>query len=127
MNKPLNDKPDVIKGSPRPIHANPFPPRFVLEYLSLQEELRQVKQRLSELEKSIPDEKVVVLRNITREEAKREIQQLFSDGRTLYYSDIVQELGLDLKTVVDICNELEEEKVIGVDAGVSQKGRRTKS
>ena len=64
-------------------------------------------------------EKVIVLKNITREEAKKEIQKLFSSGRTLYYSDIVQELGIDLETVVEICNELEEEKEIGVDASVS--------
>lgn len=120
MTKLLNERPEIISKALRPIHANPFPPRFVLEYLSLQEELKQVKQRLLELEKRISEEKVVVLRNITRKEAKQEIQQHFLSGRTLYYSDIVKELGLDLETVVDICNELEQEKVIGIDAGISK-------
>ena len=60
-----------------------------------------------------------MLRDITKEEAKKEIQQLFLNGRTLYYSDIVKELELDLETVVDICNELQENKEIGIDAGVS--------
>lgn len=120
MAKLLNNKQEIIKVYPRITTISPYPTRFVLEYLSLQEELRQVKQRLSELESRIPVEKVIALRSITREEAKQEIRQLFSSGRTLYYSDIVKELRLDLETVVDICNELEEEKEIGVDASISR-------
>lgn len=121
MAKLLNNEQEIIKVYPRITTISPYPPRFVLEYLSLQEELRRVKQRLLELESRVlAGEKVIVLRDITREEAKQEIKQLFASGRTLYYSDIVKELGLDLETVVDICNELEEEKEIAVDAGVSE-------
>jgi len=58
---------------------------------------------------------VIVLREISREQAKQEIQQLFSSGRTLYYSDIAEELGLDLELTVDICRELQESKEIKVD------------
>ncbi len=119
MAKLLNNKRETVKVYPRITTISPYPPRFVLEYLSLQDELRQVKQRLLELESRVAEEKVIVLRDITREEAKQEIQQLFSSGRTLYYSDIVQELGISLETVVEICNELEEEKEIAVDASVS--------
>lgn len=97
----------------------PYPLAFVREYISLQQELEQVKQRLSELEAK---ERVIVLKEITREEAKKEIQQLFASGRTLYYSDIVTELKLDLETVVDICNELQKNKDIGIDDRVSQVG-----
>ena len=56
-----------------------------------------------------------MLRDITREEAKKEIRQLFLTGRTLYYSDIAEELELDLKLVVDICREFQENKEIGID------------
>ena len=63
----------------------------------------------------MPEEKVIVLREISREQAKQEIQQLFSSGRTLYYSDIAEELGLDLELTVDICRELQESKEIKVD------------
>lgn len=87
--------------------------------LSLLEEFKQIKQRLVELETK---EKVIVLREITREDAKKEIQRLFESGRTLYYSDIVQELKLDLETVVDICNELQKSKEIAVDDRVSTIG-----
>jgi len=56
-----------------------------------------------------------MLRDITREEAKKEIQHLFLTGRTLYYSDIAEELKLDLRLVVDICREFQENKEIGID------------
>jgi hypothetical protein len=45
---------------------------------------------------------------------------LFASGRTLYYSDIGQELGIDLNKVVEICEELEKEQEIGVDVGISE-------
>jgi regulator of replication initiation timing len=89
------------------------------ENASLRQEIEQIKQKLSELEERIPEEKVIVLREISREEAKEEIRELFSNGRTLYYSDIAQELRLDLKLVVDICHELQESGEIGIDDRVS--------
>jgi len=94
----------------------PVPFGFVREYISLQRELEQVKQRLAELEAK---EKVIVLKEITKEEAKEEIRKLFASGRTLYYSDIVKELKLDLETVVELCNELQESGELEIDARVS--------
>jgi len=88
------------------------------ENASLRREVEQIKQKLFELEERIPEEKVILLREISKEEAKEEIRQLFSSGRTLYYSDIAEELGLDLKLVVDICHELQESGEIGIDGGV---------
>jgi len=86
-----------------------------MKHLALQEELKQTKQRLLELESRISEEEVIVIRDITREEAKKEIRQLFLTGRTLCYSDIAEELKLDLKLVVDICREFQENKEIGID------------
>jgi len=114
MAKLITNKQRAVTVYPRIM--SPYPTRFVLEHLALHEELRDLKQRIFELENR---EKVIVLRDITRKEAKKEIKTLFSSGRTVYYSDIVQELGIDLETVVEICNELEEEKEIGIDASVS--------
>lgn len=57
----------------------------------------------------MPKKKVIVLRKINKEQAKQKIQQLFASGRTLYYSDIAEELQLDLKLVVKICQELTDE------------------
>jgi len=39
-------------------------------------------------------------------EAKDKIEKLFSGGDTLYYSDIVKKLGIDLRSVVELCSEL---------------------
>ena len=119
MAKLLNKKPEIIGRVMRPIGVSPLPPRFVVENALLRDELERVKQQLSELEQKISGEKVIMVRNITREEAKQEIRKLFSSGRTLYYSDIVQELKLDLETVVDICNELQENREIAIDASIS--------
>jgi hypothetical protein len=81
----------------------------------LRQEIEKIKQRLSEFEERIPEEKVIVLREIPREQAKQEVQQLFSSGRTLYYSDIAEELKLDLELVVDICRELEGSGEVKID------------
>jgi len=78
-------------------------------------DLERTKQKVAELERRMPAEKVIVLREISREQAKQEIQQLFSSGRTLYYSDIAEELGLDLELVVDVCRELEENGEVKVE------------
>ena len=73
-----------------------------------------LEKRLKSLEDSIPTEEVVVLREISKEEAEKEILELFSKGHTLYYSDIAEQLGLDLKLVVEICNELQSRGEIEV-------------
>ena len=86
----------------------------------LRDTLRRMEERLSSVEASLPKRKLVILREVSKEEARREIRDLFSTGKTLYYSDIAQELGLELETVVAICNELQEQGEIATDAGVPQ-------
>lgn len=115
MAKLLNNKKELADRFPTIPYVSPLPPWFIMKHLALQEELKQTKQRLLELEGRISGEEVIVLREITREEAKKEIRQLFLTGRTLYYSDIAEELKLDLKLVVDICREFQENKEIGID------------
>jgi DNA invertase Pin-like site-specific DNA recombinase len=84
--------------------------------LHQEQELQKTRQKLQQIETNIPHEKVVVLRPIPMEQAKEEIRKLFSQGRTLYYSDIAEELGLDLETVVQICQELKEKQEVEVVA-----------
>lgn len=85
------------------------------ENLALKREMAEVKTKLGEIEKGMSKEGVIVLRDIPREQAKEEIRQLFKTGRTLYYSDIVKNLGIGLRTVVEICDELKENGEIAVD------------
>ena len=74
---------------------------------------------MSDIEESVPRETVVVIREISREEARTEIVRLFKEGKVLYYSDIARELRLDLELVVNICEELQKQGEIAIDAGVS--------
>lgn len=111
----INNKQEIANRFPGTGFVSPVPSMDVITYFSFREELEKIKQKLLELESR---EKVIVLREITKEEAKKDIEQLFKSGRTLYYSDIVKELKLDLETVVDICNELQGSGQIEVDASI---------
>ena len=85
------------------------------ENLILRDTIYKINERLAVIESCLPSERVIVLREISREKAKDEIYKLFSSGETLYYSDIAQELGLDLELVVDICTELQKQGEITID------------
>ncbi|MFA5399920.1 MAG: hypothetical protein WC169_00955 [Dehalococcoidia bacterium] len=86
-----------------------------LENKILQEKLQMIENRLSTVESLIPKEKIVVIKDIPYEDAKKEIKKLFLKGQTLYYSDISQELGISLQTVVEICNALHNNGEIAID------------
>ena len=85
------------------------------ENIELRDEIRRIEERLVNIETSLPKNNVIILRELTRDQAKNEIKKLFSRGKTLYYSDISQQLGLDLELVVDICNELQKSGEIIID------------
>jgi hypothetical protein len=68
----------------------------------LEDQVTTIKQALS----SYRDEKVIMLRTLTREQAKTEILDLFRQGKPLFYSDIAEALQLDLQSVVEISEEL---------------------
>jgi len=61
-------------------------------------------QRLSSVQNGAAE-----LRRLTKDQARVEIMDLFQSGGTLYYSDIVQKLGIDIEDVIEICRELEAE------------------
>lgn len=73
----------------------------------LEQRVGALEKRVASLEAVSPVEKVIVLRELSKEEAKKEILELFTKEDSLYYSDIAEKLSLDLKLVVDICNELQ--------------------
>lgn len=58
-------------------------------------------------------ENTVVIRSITREEAKKEIMELLDKSDKLYYYDIAEALNLDLELVVNLIAELESEGMVG--------------
>ena len=81
--------------------------------------IESLEKRLNSLEEAVPVEAVVVLREISKENAKTEIVRLFKEGKVLYYSDIARKLCLDLEMVVNICEELQKQGEIAIDAGIS--------
>ena len=77
-----------------------------------------LRKRIAILEgqrRAADEEQVIELREVTKEEAKVEIVELFDSGETLYYSDISDRLRIDLELVVEICRELQAEGEIAVD------------
>ncbi len=69
--------------------------------------------------------KTVILRAVPRSQAKKEIVGLFKRSKeSLFYSDVAEQLRLDLKLVVELCNELEKEGRIGV---LTNEAKRTKA
>lgn len=73
-----------------------------------------LEERVARLEEHSAEVKVIELREVTMDEARAEIVDLFATGETLYYSDIADRLRLDLEMVVEICHKLQEEDVIYV-------------
>lgn len=85
-----------------------------------QSEIGALKARVAVLEEQVArleedsEIKVIELREITKDEARAEIVDLFATGETLYYSDISERLRIDLEMVVEICHQLQDEDVIYV-------------
>ena len=71
-------------------------------------------ERVAPLEEHSAEEKVIELREVTKDEARAEIVDLFATGETLYYSDISERLRIDFDMVVEICHNLEEQEKIHV-------------
>jgi hypothetical protein len=105
--------------------SSPWPPASATarrDDIELQIELAVLRRRVEDLEAKIaavaeamPEVKVIVLREIPYSQAKEEVRGLFESGRILDYGDIAEELSLDLQLVVQICQQLIEEGIIGAD------------
>jgi len=78
----------------------------------LEKILGEMSKRMESMQTSSED--VMVLRSITRDEAKKEILDLLDKSDKLYYYDIAEALRLDLEEVVQIMSELESEGFVGV-------------
>jgi Mn-dependent DtxR family transcriptional regulator len=78
--------------------------------------VRSLERELAALRTNGAVEDVVVLRQVDRGQAKREIRELFQRGETLYYSEIADRLRLDIEVVVEVCRELMDEGEIEVHA-----------
>jgi Mn-dependent DtxR family transcriptional regulator len=94
----------------------------------LREEIRSMEERIVERIEHRIDElvgrgnseegttagEVIILRSISREQAKKEILDLFDTYEKLDYGDIAEKLRLDLEQVVEIVGELKKEGEVEV-------------
>ena len=90
-------------------------PMLRVVFEELQERVDALERELADLKNQVLEEEVIMIRTISREEAKQEILGLFESGETLFFSDIAKRLRLDLPLVVEICQELLEEGKVGVN------------
>jgi len=87
----------------------------------LQQQVKELQKKVDKLMESLPTQKTIILQEIDKTQAKQEIKKLFtSTDKPLYYSDIAEDLKLDLEMVVEICEELIKEGEIEVDTDTLQ-------
>ena len=97
-----------------------------LERQDILNELQEIRQAIAELKtglasvqatNSSPAEDVIQIRDISDDEARKDILSLFQDSEQhLYYSDIEEELCLDIEQVIRVCDALIGDGKITVDA-----------
>ena len=72
-----------------------------------------VNPKVSELQEAEPDNSVIVLRYISKEQAKQEIKELLaSSPQPCDRGEIADKLSLELKLVAQACAELIQEGII---------------
>ena len=84
----------------------------------LKELVASLTTRLTELEREVettkaaqPDD-VIVIREISKEQARNEIIKSFEAGEPLDQADLADALSLEISLVVEVCNELIEEGLV---------------
>lgn len=84
----------------------------VYERLSrIEENIREVKAMLQEIyHMENPDDEILELRDISRDQAKKEIAAYFEDhhGEIFNEADLQEALKISIWMIIDICTELEE-------------------
>ena len=58
-----------------------------------------------------PDD-IIVIREISKEQARKEIIKSFEAGEPLDQADLADMLSLEISLVIEVCNELIEEGVV---------------
>lgn len=86
------------------------------EIVELRERVEFMESQFARIPENILYE-VIEIREVGQEQAKAEITELFGETKApLYYSDIMDQLGIEPELVVEICQELIDEGLIGLDA-----------
>ena len=87
----------------------PYPSRMVNHYFAAEDELRQAKERLAELEEKTAKENIIVLQGVPRAEVREEVRRILDEDGTVLYSDIVRRTSRCPAVVLDIYDEISAE------------------
>ena len=79
-------------------------------FRSRSEVIREAVRRFLD---EVPRTRVVRVRRMTKERAKREILRYLGEHGSAYVDDIALELGIDLDLAFEAARELQEEGVVG--------------
>lgn len=83
------------------------------EITLLRNSVEELTLTIQALLSTLPARETVELREISKDQAKKEILELFSEDKVLHYDELAETLRLDLRFVVEVCNELVSEGKIG--------------
>ena len=98
------------------VGERPYQQALEEKVASLDKELREMKEMIkSFLPLNASPAGIINLRDIPYSEAKEEIAEYFrkNDGREIGYEELIEELQIEPKIVIQACNELLAEGKIG--------------
>lgn len=98
----------VLAGSQTTNYVIPPPEQLVPEAIALRDRVRQLEDRLRAVE-AVLEPAEVELREVPRDQAKRELLNYFKENPGQYPSDAAVALNLDAPLVRDLCLELVSE------------------
>lgn len=90
------------------------------EFLRVQQDMTRQNERFAEMvtkllsDRAAAEPEEIELREVSLEQAKKEVLNLFQRHGTenVYYSDMVEELRIDLATIIEACKDLEKQGLI---------------
>jgi len=85
--------------------------------------MTQLIKQIAESQTSEQTPMRVEARQIDVKQAQKEIIDLFRKHGTLYYSDIAEMLHLDYETVINACEQLQQEGIIEDDSKEAPHGK----
>ena len=69
-------------------------------------------EREAEAARDLESDDVIVLRDITKEQARKEILEAFAADEPLDHADLAEDLRLEISLVFEVCNELIDEGLV---------------
>ncbi len=108
----VKNTPFVIEGIMKGLVSEVLEEKLNQKFEPIDERLKSIEESIKEFS---PIRKIVVLEAVTKEEAKERIKELIRQTDIEFYPDeIAEKLCIDFQLVMEIVNELIDEKEIEV-------------